>query len=124
MLAAATGNAYEIPFTGRLTMQYAPDVAAAFIAASRAERYEGAGVFDLPGDTVDVEQIIAVIEATAPDAAITAAGTPLPFPAEVEPDPGAPFAAALAPTPLAAGVADSLARFRELHAANRIAAPG
>ena len=58
MHAAAAGREYEIPFTGRLTMQYAPDVAAAFIAASRAEGYEGAGVFDLPGDTVDVNEIL------------------------------------------------------------------
>jgi nucleoside-diphosphate-sugar epimerase len=124
MLAAATGAEYEIPFTGRLTMQYAPDVAAAFIAASRATDYEGAGVFDLPGDTVDVDRILAAIEAAAPGAALSAVGEHLPFPADVAPDPSAPFSAALSPTPFADGVAESVTRFRELHTADRIAAPG
>ena len=123
MLAAATGARFEIPFTGRLTMQYAPDVAAAFVAASRANGYSGAGVFDLPGDTVDVSAVIEAIAAAAPGAEITAAGPPLVFPPDVDPSPDAPFAQALAPTPLGDGVSDAIARLRELHARGLVTPP-
>jgi nucleoside-diphosphate-sugar epimerase len=123
MLAAATGAPFEIPFTGRLTMQYAPDVAAAFVAASRATGYSGAGVFDLPGETVDVSAVIDAIAAAAPGAEIAATGPPLVFPPDVNPSPDAPFAHALAPTPLGDGVSDALARFRELHARGLVARP-
>ncbi|MBS1881518.1 MAG: SDR family oxidoreductase [Actinobacteria bacterium] len=123
MLAAATGTAYEIAFSGRLTMQYAPDVAAAFIAATRAHEYDGAGVFELPGDTVEVATIVAAIEDAAPAAEVSFVGPPLPFPAEVAPDPGSPFGAAVSPTPLSVGVADTVAHFRRLYAADQISAP-
>jgi UDP-glucuronate 4-epimerase len=123
MHAAASGRAYEIPFTGRLTMQYAPDVAAAFVASSRAEGYEGAGVFDLPGETVDVSEILAAIAAVAPEATITSTGPPLVFPADVHFSADAPFAHALSPTSLADGVGDAIARFRELEIDGRIVPP-
>lgn len=123
MHAAAAGRAYEIPFSGRLTMQYAPDVAAAFVAASRATGYQGAGVFDLPGETVAVSEVLGAIEAAAPDATITSTGPPLVFPAEVDFSPDAPFADALSPTSLADGVADAIARFRELENEGKIAPP-
>lgn len=126
MVAAAAGVPYEIPFTGRLTMQYAPDVAAAFVAATRAEGYAGAGVFDLPGATVDVEDVLAAIATASPSGAagISAAGPALPFPPGVSPDPDAPFAAGLAGTPLHAGVEDAVARFARLLADGRVEAPG
>ncbi len=123
MLAAATGVAFEMPFSGRLTMQYAPDVAAAFVAASRADDFSGAGVFDLSGETVDVSAVVAEIEAAAPGAEITVAGPPLAFAAEVEPNPDAPFADAVAATSLADGVRDAIARFRELHARGQVGPP-
>lgn len=125
MVAAAAGTPYEIPFTGRLTMQYAPDVAAAFVAAARADGWTGAGVFDLPGATVSVEQVIDAIGAAAPAGAagLSAVGEPLPFPAEVVPDPAAPFASALSITPLQTGVNDAVARFARLLADGRIAPP-
>jgi UDP-glucuronate 4-epimerase len=123
MHAAASGRGYEIPFTGRLTMQYAPDVAAAFVASSRAEGYEGAGVFDLPGETVDVSEIVSAIAAVAPEATITSTGPPLVFPAEVHFSADAPFAHALSPTSLADGVGDAIARFRKLETDGRIDPP-
>ncbi|ADB49743.1 NAD-dependent epimerase/dehydratase family protein [Conexibacter woesei] len=125
MIAAAAGTPYEIPFTGRVTMQYAPDVAAAFVAAADAAGYDGSGVFDLPGATVSVEEIVAAIAVAAPDgvAGLSAAGAALPFPPEVEPDPDAPFADALATTPLADGVADAVARFTRLLADGRVEPP-
>ncbi len=120
MLAAAAGAPYEIPFTGRLTMQYARDVAAAFVSASRAA-HDGADVYDLPGETVDVSTLVAAIAAAAPGAAISAAGAPLPFPADVSPRADAPFSAPC--TPLAEGVADAVGRLRALHAAGLVDPP-
>jgi nucleoside-diphosphate-sugar epimerase len=114
MLAAASGTPYEIPFTGRLTMQYAPDVAAAFVAASNVAGWDGADVFDLPGETVDVADVVAAITAAAPEAAITASGPSLPFPADVFPRADAPFADAIASTRLADGVIDAIRRFISL----------
>lgn len=114
MLAAAAGRPYEVPFTGRLTMQYAADVAAAFVAASRLEDYSGAEVFDLPGETVAIEEVLEAIDAASPGAAITAIGPPLPFPAEVAPRADAPFGSALTSTPLSGGVGDTIARFSDL----------
>jgi nucleoside-diphosphate-sugar epimerase len=37
MLAAAAGSPYRLPFGGAYQLQYAPDVAAAFVAAARSE---------------------------------------------------------------------------------------
>src|SRR5919201_2312316 len=48
MAAVARGQAHHIPFGGRFQMQYAPDAARAFIAASRGAT-EGARVFNLGG---------------------------------------------------------------------------
>ncbi len=123
MQAAAAGSSYEIPFTGRLTMQYAPDVAAAFVASSRASSYVGSGVFDLPGDTVDVTDLICAIEAVAPAASIVTSGGPLPFPPDVAPRPDAPFADSAQVTPLAEGVADAVRRFGDLQARGLAAPP-
>jgi nucleoside-diphosphate-sugar epimerase len=116
MLAAARGSEYEIPFTGRITMQYAPDVAAAFIAASRAGDFHGAGVFDLPGATVGIGEIVEAIAEAVPGAAVRASGAPLPFPAGVSPSPDAPSGLNSAPTPLSEGVRETIERFRNLEA--------
>ncbi len=121
MLAAARGSEYEIPFTGRVTMQYAPDVAAAFIAASRAGDFEGAGVFDLPGATVGVSEIVEAIAIAAPGAEVRASGAPLPFRAEVDPSPDAPTGLNSAPTPLLEGVRETIERFRDLEARGQMA---
>jgi UDP-glucuronate 4-epimerase len=54
MRAAAEGVGYAIPYSGRTEMQYAPDVAAAFIAAARAgfagARNDGVGCRCRRGD--------------------------------------------------------------------------
>lgn len=110
MVAVARGEPFLIPFTGRLTMQYAADVAAGFVAASRARDLTGSSVFRLPGTVVDVQEIVDAIG----DDAVAASGEPLPFAEEVHEVPDAPFAAALPTTTLRDGVAETLARFRDL----------
>ena len=51
MVAAARGEAYEIPFGGSLQLQYVADAGEAFVRASEA-RVEGASVHNLDGPVV------------------------------------------------------------------------
>jgi UDP-glucuronate 4-epimerase len=113
MRAAANGLEFTIPFGGRCEMQYAPDVAAAFIAATRAP-FEGATVVNIPGATLAVEEIVAEIEHAAPEAAgrITYDGPPLPFPDELDSSRFTAIVADLALTPFADGVAQTISHFR------------
>jgi len=115
MLHAAAGLPYELPFGGAYQLQYAPDVAAAFIRAAR-EPAAGAPVRDVGGPTVHTDEVIAAIGAAVPGARITAADVELPFPA----DTGDPAPA----TPLRAGIADAVARFRDLLHRGLVARPG
>jgi UDP-glucuronate 4-epimerase len=115
MLAAAAGRPYRLPFGGAYQLQYAPDVAQAFIAAARAHE-GGATVRDIGGPPVHTDELIAAIEAVAPGAEITYERIELPFPSDTGDD-GARA------TPLYEGVADAVGRFRELLARGRVATP-
>jgi UDP-glucuronate 4-epimerase len=61
MLAAARGDRFVIPYSGRSQLQYAPDIAAAFVAATRTP-FSGATVLNVPGVTVSVDEIVATLE--------------------------------------------------------------
>jgi UDP-glucuronate 4-epimerase len=107
MLAAARGEAYEIPFGGRAQFQYAPDVARQFIDAARA------GVGDAPvrnvgGPSEHVSDVVAAIESAAPEAAgkITFRhDVLLPLPEDME-------ASQPVATPLRQGVVETIELFR------------
>ena len=81
MLAAAAGRPYAISFGGTGFYQHAEDVARSLIAGARAE-VDGAPVFNLGGSSMHMDDIVAAINAAAPESAgaITHAGTQLPFP--------------------------------------------
>jgi len=115
MLAAAAGHPYRLPFGGSYQFQYAPDVAAAFVAAARGAG-TGAELRDVGGPAVHTDDVIAAIAAAAPGAEITYDPVELPFPA------GATEAAS-PPTPLREGVADAVARFRDLLARGLVTSP-
>jgi UDP-glucuronate 4-epimerase len=109
MAAAARGEPYRIGFGGRVQLQYAPDAARAFVDAARRSEEGGARVANLGGPATHVSEVVAAIEAAAPEAAgsITFDETPLPFPAEFE------AVAHPAPvTPLAEAVRETIERFR------------
>ncbi len=115
MLAAAAGRPYTISYSGRSHLQLAADVAAAFIAAARAG-FAGADVFNLGGEVVDMQDVLAAIEQARPGSAarIEIDGPPLPFPAELD---HGRFAQELAPepaTPLADGVRSTIDAFASL----------
>lgn len=122
MLCAVAGIPYRIPFGGAIQFQYARDVARAFIAASRAVD-ANASVHDLPGRSTPMEEIVAAIAASAPDAAISFEPNPLPFPSVLDGTPLEAVAGPLPETTLADGVRETVERFRTLLADGRVAAP-
>jgi nucleoside-diphosphate-sugar epimerase len=65
--AAVLELPYTIPFQGVLDLQYADDVAAAFIAAALAEQ-DDAPVFDLHGEMLNTTEVLAVLVAALPAA--------------------------------------------------------
>src|SRR3990172_5875272 len=122
MFAAAVAQPYHISYGGRNDFNYADDVARAFIAAARAP-FEGADIFNVHGSAAHMREVVAAIEAAAPEmrGKITFEEKPLPFPDEVD---GAPLARVIGQqpiTPLAEGVAWTINRFRELVAAGKLA---
>jgi nucleoside-diphosphate-sugar epimerase len=115
MKAAVLGRTFHIGFSGPTDFHYAADTAAAFLAC--AERGpQGAHVFHLHGDTLDVAEFVAAIEDEVPAArgALTWGGPRLPIPPRLD---GGAVAAALPDlphTPLRAGVRETIQRFRRL----------
>jgi UDP-glucuronate 4-epimerase len=106
MRAAARGESYRIGFGGRTELHYAPDVARAFILAARTPP-DGAAAYDVAGETVSMEDVVAAIEAASPGAEITFDPQPLPFPEKL---PGERFDGPV--TPLADGVRDTVEHYR------------
>jgi nucleoside-diphosphate-sugar epimerase len=107
MLAAARGEAYEIPFGGRAQFQYAADVAARFIDAARAAKRD-AVVHNVGGPSEHVTDVVAAIESAAPEATgkITVKqDVLLPLPEDMEASP-------TVATPLRQGVLETIELFR------------
>ena len=106
MAAAVRGDPYTIGWSSRSTFTYAPDAARAFVDAARAAT-EDAAVYNIPGETVAMGEVVAAIEAEVPDARIDYDDVALPFPEE--------FATGGFPTPvtpLAQGVRDTVELFQ------------
>ena len=114
MLAAARGKPYEIGFSGAAQYDYAPDLGRAFVVAARSEN-GGAAVYNTPGESASVEEVVAAILAAVPDAATTWGGDPLPFPSELEAR-GFDLDVGRYPrTPLDVGVAATIAHFQAVN---------
>ena len=113
MAAAARGEAFRISYGGRCEYDYAPDVGRAFAAASRAP-VEGAVVANYPGEPASMDEVVAAIEAAAPEVAglIEFDDTPLPFPEVVESTALERVLGPLSRTALADGVLATIETFR------------
>jgi nucleoside-diphosphate-sugar epimerase len=113
MAAAARGEGFRITFGGRAQYDYAPDIGRAFATAARAG-IEGAVVANYPGERASMDEIVAAIEAAAPEAAgrIPYDDVQLPFPAELECEALERTVGAVRRTPLADGVRETVERFR------------
>ncbi len=111
MVAAARGEAYEIPFGGSLQLQYTADAGEQFVRASEAS-VEGASVHNLDGPVASVAEIVAAIEAVVPDASITYGEDPLPFPSELDTRSFTELVGGPVSRPLEQGVAEAIEAFR------------
>jgi UDP-glucuronate 4-epimerase len=117
MAAAARGAGHHIGYGGTAQYDYAPDVGRAFVTAAHAVQ-DGALVANYPGVAASLPELVGAIEDAAPDVAgkLTWDEQPLPFPAELE---ATALERAIGPvvrTPLADGVAATVATFRALNA--------
>jgi UDP-glucuronate 4-epimerase len=110
--AVVLGLPYTIPFDGQIDLQYADDVAEAFIAAARATQ-DAAPVFDLHGDLLEVDAIVDALEAAAPGARGLVQVGSAPVPGRVEFDDALlrDLVGDLPKTSLADGIAASLELF-------------
>ena len=125
MKAAVLGKPFQIGFTGSTDFNYVADTAAAFVACADAAPVngpDGAFVYNLHGDAVNVAAIVAAIEQACPEAKglITAAGPHLPIPPQLD---GRAIHAAypgLPHTDLEAGIRATVQRFVELRDAGNL----
>ncbi len=121
MKAAVLGRSYRIAFSGPSDFHYVADTAAAFVAcADRAP--EGAHVFNLHGQSVQVARIVEVIEALEPRARglVSWGGPPIPIPPVLDGRAIHETIGDLPTTPLEEGVRRTMQRFRELAAEKRL----
>jgi nucleoside-diphosphate-sugar epimerase len=106
MAAAARGEPFNIPFGGSLGLQYAGDVARAFIGAARRPA-TGAERYNLGGPEVTVAEVVAAINHAVPGAQVTFDDVALPFASRLP----APWFE-MPVTPLAEGVATTVTLYR------------
>ncbi len=118
MLAAAAGVPYRIPYGGACQLQLARDAARAFIAVSDAAP-AGASVHNLPGRRTAVSEVVDLIGAPG----IDFEDVPLPLPEESDSSSFTTLVPGFAETPLADGIEQTMARFRELLASGLVSAP-
>jgi nucleoside-diphosphate-sugar epimerase len=114
MQAAAAGEDFSIGFSGTMQFQYASDVAQQFLAAAQ-EAPIGALTFNLGSTPVAVADVALAIMAECPGVTVTCADTILPFPIGCDDSALRAHAAHVYETPLAAGVAATIAAFTRLN---------
>ncbi len=113
MIAAAAGRPYRIGFSGRYQLQFADDVAQAFVRAARLPA-DGAAVYNIGGSLFGIDEIIATIERVSPASAgtITADDATMPFPVGFDGSALQTRIGTIAETPLEDGVRQTIERYR------------
>src|SRR5688572_22129220 len=122
MKAAVLGLPFHIRFSGATDFQYVEDTAAAFVACAD-QAPEGAHVFNLHGETVEVEHIVRVINENAPTAngeLATFGGAPIPIAPAMNDAAIRRIIGELPSTPLQTGVRETMRRFAELRDAGQL----
>lgn len=122
--AVSLGESYQIPFGGPVDIQYAEDVAAAFIRAAFLDGNETASVYDLHGDALTVEEYTEAIARIEPAAADLLTVATVPIPGNVIVDDAALIArlGGLHKTQLDEGIRASLEVFRDHRARGLLSA--
>jgi nucleoside-diphosphate-sugar epimerase len=121
MKAAVVGHAFTIPFSGPTDMLYVDDCAKAFITCARVP-FQGAEVYNLSGELVDIADIVRCIEEILPEAQglIRVSGGPMPFYAFLDDSRLRALTGVQDRTPLRAGVEQTIRHFQELQQAGRL----
>ncbi|MEP7201613.1 MAG: NAD(P)-dependent oxidoreductase [Ilumatobacteraceae bacterium] len=124
MLRAAAGKGSSISYSGASQLQYTDDVARMFIAASRAV-VDGAHLYNVGGESVDMTEVVAAIELAAPDVSgrVAIDGSPLPFPAAPSEAGLVDAVGSITRTSLVDGVAATIDGFRHLLDAQLVKIP-
>jgi nucleoside-diphosphate-sugar epimerase len=112
MKALAEGWSFQIRLTGRMDLQYVEDVAEAFVRCLYSP-LEGAYVFNLAGDVIDMHELIAALERVRPGAAqlITANGPQVPVAYRMDDSELRAHVAGIPKTSLEEGIHRTLAMF-------------
>lgn len=119
--AAALGEPFQIRLSGNMDLQYAGDVAETFIQCLLSP-VEGAHVFNLAGDIVDMQDFIATLAAIEPSAAslITSSGPQVPVAFRMDDSLLRSTIGEIPKTPLQSGIEQTFEGFRRLRAQRRI----
>lgn len=114
MLAAINGEPFEIGFSGEMQFQLASDVALQFISAAE-QSVEGARFFNLGTAVTTVAEFISHIQSVVPATQISQKEVVLPFPTGFDDSQLRKTVPTVFETPLAEGVAQSMAHFRRIY---------
>ena len=121
MKSAVLGRKFHIRFGGATDFQYVADTAAAFIACADSAE-DGAHVFNLHGETIEVERIAAFInhEVSSNGPLITFGGPALPISPAMNDAAIRRVIGELPSTPFEIGVRETMKRFSVLQAEGRL----
>lgn len=122
MKAALLGRHFDIRFSGVTDFIYTADTAAAFIACAD-QAPEGAHVFNVHGEAIEVASIVSLIDAHLPAPArglIAFGGPPIPMPPSLDDTALRALVAGLPRTSAETGIAETIRRFSELRDAGRL----
>lgn len=110
--AAARHEPYVMPFSGRTNFVYVDDCASAYEEALFASPRK-AEIFNLAGDATGVADFIEEVRKVEPSADIGMEGDPLPFAPDLAPDGRDALLPNVQRTPLADGIAATIAYYRQ-----------
>ena len=119
--AALLGRPYTLRYSGRNALQFARDVAAAFVLCALDSRKVGR-TFNLRGDVIEMADFIRTLEELLPQSKglIQLSGGPIPVACDLDDAELRRFLPALPRTPLAQGIDQTIADFRRLQQAGRL----
>ncbi|MBC8166677.1 MAG: NAD(P)-dependent oxidoreductase [Bryobacteraceae bacterium] len=119
--ALAQGQPFQMRLTGNMDLQYVEDTAEAFIRCLFSP-VEGAHVFNLAGDIVEMKDFIGLLEEAMPGASqlISASGPQVPVAFRMDDSRLRNSIGQMQKTPLSEGIARTLSGFQRLHAEGRL----
>lgn len=123
MKAAVLGVPFQIRVSGFMDMQYVEDVAETFVKCAQSE-IEGAHVFNLAGDIVQMNDLVAKIEHYAPEAKglLTVGGPQVPVSFHMDATALHTAVPGITRTSLDAGIEKTVNRFEALKMTGRLSA--